>query len=159
MKKVIKSLYGSIALHKSYCPKCKKYSFIQDNKLACCDYLISELPNYEFIKRESEGETFRSIIPLKVRKEVLQKQENKCIYCDINLINGYIWNVKRSRYQKVKIHFDHFISWNYSRNNEEQNIVASCDICNHIKYDKYFPDIISAREYILEKRQNEYLNY
>jgi len=151
MRKIIKSLYGNIALLKAYCPFCKAYSFIIDGCFVCCERKYEDIPINEIKKREIVGETERSYIPLKVKKEILESQEHKCIYCNCNL-SGHIWDTRNSKFIKVKIHYDHFVSWNYSQDSHPSNLVASCHICNLIKSDKYFKDIISARDFILNTR-------
>lgn len=154
MAKIIKALYGSIALLKAYCPFCRAYSFIQDGKFLCCDAKYRDIPTKEVIKRESEGEYKRSRIPYKIKKRVLARQENKCIYCGCEL-EGYIWSEKKAKFIKSKLHFDHFVPWTYSRDNAEDNFVASCSRCNLKKSDKYFKDVISAREYILNVKADK----
>jgi len=152
---IIKSLYGSVAILKGYCPKCRHYSFVIDGLLKCCNTPFDEtLIQKERIKREIEGESERSRIPEKVKKQILERQGNRCIYCDCAL-DDYVWNSKRTKYEKIKIHFDHFVAWDYSRDNKEYNIYASCHICNLIKSDKYFYDLTSAREYILSERKKK----
>jgi 5-methylcytosine-specific restriction endonuclease McrA len=126
-------------------------SFIINGEFSCCNALVSEIYKKEKIKREVEGENRRSKIPLKTKKSILKEQDNKCIYCG-KVLEGYVWDEKRSKFRKIKIHFDHFISWKYSQDNHKDNLYASCDICNNIKSDKYFYNLISAKEYINEQR-------
>jgi len=155
MSKIIqKSIYGSVAILKAYCKKCEQTSFVVDGRYTCCGELLVKIPEKERIKREVEGEIRRSNISLKVKQEILEEQENKCIYCE-NILNELWWNKKKSKYIKLRIHYDHFVSWNYSRDNHKYNIFASCHICNSIKSDKYFADLISAREFINEERKKK----
>lgn len=122
--------------------------------MVCCDTPFKDIPEREVIKREIEGENRRSNIPYKVKREIKESQNNRCIYCDIDL-TSIVFNEKRNKMVKIKTHYDHFVSWNYSRDNQKQNIYVSCHICNGIKSDKYFSDLISAREYILTIRKQK----
>ena len=151
-KSITKSYYGDVVLLKGYCKECKTKSFIIDGEFQCCDSKVSELHDKEIKKREIEGESKRSRIKKKVRLEILEKQNNKCIYCE-NDFDTPFWHDKKKRYIKIRVHFDHFISWNYSRDNQKNNLYAACHICNGIKSDKFFYNLISAKEYINERRR------
>lgn len=153
-KIITKSMYGNVALLKGYCNNCKNEAFIIDGEFSCCGTNPHEQFNKQRIKREIEGENVRTRISSKIKIKILEQQNNKCIYCEKEL-DGYVWDNKRSKYRKIVIHFDHFISWNYSRDNKENNLYASCNICNQIKSDKHFYNLISAKEYINEKRKEK----
>jgi len=153
MSKIIqKSLYGSVAILKGYCKNCKETSFIINGEYQCCLEPVVKNIEKEITKRECIGENDRSIIPKKIKDEILEQQNFKCIYCEHNLLKPR-WDAKRSKYFKHRIHFDHFVSWSYSRDNHKTNLYASCPLCNHLKSNKYFYDLISAREYLNEKRK------
>ena len=153
-KRITKSLYGSVALLKGYCKSCQSNAFIIDGKFNCCDEEVIEQVETHKIKREIEGESERSHIPLKLKQEILLKQESRCIYCEKKL-EGFYWSNSSSKFVRLRIHFDHFVSWKYSRDNHKNNLYASCNICNQIKSDKYFYDLISAKEYINAKRKEK----
>jgi len=153
-KKIIKSIYGSVALLKGYCKKCKEYSFIIDGEYQCCNALSGEIYKKEIKKRESIGESRRSYISQKMKRDILESQNSKCIYCEKKL-EEYFWHNLKGKHVKLRIHFDHFVSWNYSRDNHRNNIYASCHLCNGIKSDKYFYDLISAKEFINERRKEK----
>lgn len=152
MQKIKKSFYGKIVILQAYCAHCKGYSFLQDGFLSCCGQELQDIPSRETLKREIEGEKRRSRIPTKIKKQILEEQNNKCIYCGIELGES-AW--VRGKLRRSKIHFDHFVSWNYSQDNSKYNLVASCDLCNLIKSDLYFVDVVSARQYILSKRHSK----
>ena len=152
METATKVLYGSKTMIRMYCSKCKTNAFVIDGILQCCDSEIEMPDTIEKEKRESTGEQYRSRIPAKIKKAILESQNNKCIYCNSDL-DGWVLNNKKNKYIKIRTHFDHFICWNYSRDNHQYNLVASCHICNGIKSDKCFYDIISTKDYINEKRR------
>jgi 5-methylcytosine-specific restriction endonuclease McrA len=155
-KSITKALYGSVALLRAYCPNCRRWTFLIDGVMQCCDQKYDLLVEREKIKRMSQSESERSMLPLKLRKEVLKSQDYKCIYCEADLQNNLVWDSKKSKYVNQKIHYDHFIAWIHTGDNHKQNIVASCNFCNQIKSDKYFYNLISARDYILEQRKKRY---
>ena len=152
-KETEKVLYGSVAILRAYCNDCDTEAFIISGLLQCCDrpYKIPEKIN---LQREIEGKHKRGYIPAKVKRKILKQQKNKCIYCGEDL-DGFIHNKKKDRVVELRTHFDHFVSWNYSRNDGKSNLVASCQICNGIKSDHYFQNITCARKYILERRKEK----
>lgn len=150
-RKVVKSLYGKIALLKGYCKHCGKLAFIIQEELQCCGRPLGVMPIHERIKRESETDLKRGAIPAKLKREILEQQDNKCIFCDSSF-GSLAWNDKRKKYIKLKIHYDHFVPWVYSGDNSGPNISASCHICNSLKSDNHFYDLISAKEYLNAKR-------
>jgi len=152
---VTKTFYGSQVMLKAYCKECEMDAFIVDGKLQCCDKKI-EIPPEVKLSREFDGSQKRHQISRKIKNQILKKQENKCIYCKCDL-DGWIFNKKRQEYTPVKIHYDHFISWNYSRNDQENNLVAACHVCNFIKSDLYFRDFVSTRDHILKKRAEKWV--
>lgn len=155
MKKTItKSYYGSCCIPKGYCENCKNTVFIIDKHYTCCGQPFIDNAVKEKKQRVCNTEYTRSYITKKIKFEVLQEQDNRCIYCDMLLSNN-AWNNKTCKYTKLQIHYDHFEPWIYSGNNNKYNLYASCHICNLIKSDKHFINLISAREYINEKRKTK----
>lgn len=150
---LIKSHYGNVVLPKGYCNFCKDYAFIINNELSCCGRRPSSFSK-EKSKRECLSESTRSVIPKKIKAQILDQQDNRCVYCNCTL-DGYIWHPKRLKQVKIRVHYDHFVPWVYSGDNHKNNIYASCNICNQIKSDKHFKDVISAREYILDERKQK----
>jgi len=145
-KNSIISLYGNVAIIKGYCPVCKGYAFIRNGKLLCCDYALDAKPDK--YKRESIPEQRRHLPPLKFRLEQLEKQENRCFYC-----NRHFGNVvyKKNKTIKLRTHWDHKIPYALSQNNEIYNFVAACHICNAMKYSKVFQTKDEAQVYLTLK--------
>ena len=83
-----------------------------------------------------------------------QKTAYEIYQCDwsSDVCSSDLWNDKRKKYIKLKIHYDHFVPWVYSGDNSGPNISASCHICNSLKSDNHFYDLISAKEYLNAKR-------
>lgn len=59
--------------------------------------------------------------------------------------------------RKITIQYDHVVPWVFSNNDDLDNFVAACNVCNMIKNDRIFPTIDKLREWILWKRED--MNY
>ena len=66
-KKAYIGLYGSVAIEKEYCERCKGYAFIIDAKLACCNKKRGDVSNK--YKREIEGEKRRRRPSMNARRK------------------------------------------------------------------------------------------
>jgi 5-methylcytosine-specific restriction endonuclease McrA len=151
MQKIIKSIYGNIALYKMFCLDCKDYAFIIDEKFTCCGKHIPKVEK-EIIKREVEPINRRkNKFSLELKKIILEEQKYCCLYCERPL-GSYV--KKHGKIIKLFTRFDHYIPFSYSQNNFKYNFVAACQICNSIKSDLYFPTLEEARVYILNKQKN-----
>ena len=78
--------------------------------------------------RAKQGEravarTKRPRIPDPVRRRVMARQGNKCMYCGIDLL----------RINTVRRHIDHVIPLEHGGPNEESNYQALCNVCNSRK--------------------------
>ena len=92
--------------------------------------------------------TKRKTIPRELRVSLLEKQGNKCIYCDNPFGTLYYKNYKIS---KLTVHADHQTPFSYLQSNPDNNWVLACNVCNHWKYNKTFEDIESCRNYLIYK--------
>jgi len=79
----------------------------------------------------------------KLKKQVLEEQGFRCIYCGCNL---FPLSLKKPV-------FDHFVPWAFTANTSKENLIASCQECNSIKTDRCFKDLKEAREYILPRKK------
>jgi hypothetical protein len=140
-------LYGNVAIQKAYCKDCGCSAFIIDGRHACCGEVFDgEAKRY---KRECTPEPKRRKPSPKECAEVIDLQEGRCIYCEMQF-GGYA--LREGRAIKLKVVFDHFVPYSFTQNNYAYNFVASCHICNGIKSDKCFPDLEEARAYICNRR-------
>ena len=144
------AIYGNTTILKGYCNDCNSIAFIKKGILQCCEKSTDDLP--KGFKVESEAQPKRKIPPLEYRKNKLEEQNNKCFYCEIPF--GEIC-YKNEKPIKLKINWDHFVPFDYGYNNGSTNFVASCQICNGIKADKFFDTVESARSYVIAIRQNK----
>lgn len=154
----IKSIYGKVILFKLHCKHCKRISIMIDNEFQCCGRKNNDILDKEIIKREIEGEKTRSYISKEIKKEILLNQNGKCIYCDISFKDSFYYNKNKTKIFKIKIHYDHFTPWVYSKNNEKSNLYASCNICNSLKGCKHFNSLEQAIEYLKIKRERKNIN-
>ena len=153
-KQLIKAQYGKVKLLRARCEECDQIALIIDGRFTCCD---NKPPKFteEIEKRMIPGVNKRERILDRTKKEILLKQDYKCIYCNCNLDNAWFISNKIDFPRKIRIHFDHFIPWNYTRSSYKDELFASCHICNGIKSNKHFKDIEEAKEYILDRRDTK----
>lgn len=147
------ALYGNIAIPRAYCSKCKIFALVRQEKLQCCDALFVEQPTrWKQIVAPAE---IRRLPPLNARKTQLERQENRCLYCEREFGTYVFRNVRAIR---LRTTWDHVVPFAYSQNNNDTNFVAACQICNGIKADHVFQDLDAARLYVTDKRrQREYI--
>ena len=139
-------LYGGIAIHRMVCPACGGTALVIDGRSACCNEKLPT-PTHETHHRESSGASVRDIPKCAERAAILEEQDHRCVYCQ-RLFGSYVFRSTDPKPRQLKIHWDHFVAWSQSLNNQSSNFVAACQLCNGLKSDKFFIDIVSAREYI-----------
>ena len=152
---VVRSIYGSVAINKMYCPRCKDEAFIINGCFSCCDMPVEESKRErKLIKKQVSKSYFvRQYIPKKIKLEILEKQEYKCIYCECDLRYSYIQ--RKKKVVRIKIHFDHFCPFRFNADNHKTNLVAACHVCNGIKSTKHFESIEKAREHIMKRHEKK----
>mgnify|MGYP000512239202 CR=1 FL=1 len=140
------ALYGNTQLIRAYCKDCNQFSFVIDSLLQCCEKEHTESPTH--IKRMTETDFRRKLPPLNQRKQVLEAQNNQCIYCERTL-NQKTW--KGSQWVRLRVHWDHWVPFIYSQNNSIHNFVASCHLCNSLKGTLIFDDLDKAKIYLNQR--------
>ena len=146
MSKKHYAIYGNTVLNRGYCPKCKGMSLIVDGILQCCDTEFKGEDTHQ-MKVMSEASHKRKRPPLNEQKEILARQDSKCLYCDI-IFGTPLWRTKTKKIVFTKCCFDHFVPFSYSYNNKKVNFVAACHICNGIKSNKMFNTIQDVSDYV-----------
>jgi len=143
-------LYGSIKIPKSYCQKCLCYSFVIEGKIACCGADCHPMPL--FFKRESFPPYERRALSKEEKTRKLIMQGYRCFWC-----RRAFWSIVklRKREIKLKIHWDHLIPWVYNQNNQIDNYVAACHICNLWKQAMVFSSIEAGKVYLGGKWDEE----
>ena len=150
MSNVIKC-YGNIKIPSHYCPDCKRTAFVIDNELQCCGKKLEE-QIYTKFQRISEDVNKRKPLSEKNKKLILDLQNYSCFYC----LTPFNFEVKRNgKVIKLKIEFDHQVPYSFLNNNDTDNIVASCNVCNRIKSNFCFQTTDEARIYIQNIRESK----
>ena len=142
------ALYGNIALERGYCKECDTTAFVRNGKLACCGAEFSKVPDKYY--RVSGSPQGRKTPPAAEKRRILEEQENKCFYCDVEF-DSLRW--RNGRAIRIKLHWDHKLPYAYSQNNHTSNFVAACHVCNGIKSDKVFQTVEEAQIYLQDKRK------
>ena len=150
MKAHVIALYGSVALERGYCKRCKGMAIIKGGVLQCCDSPVVDLPTR--FERISEP-LHRRKSPTKAGKDrILDKQENRCFYCGVAFGS---FRFRNGLPFIVKVNWDHQLPFIYSQNNDNENFVASCSVCNGIKSSHIFQTVEEAQVYIADKRKQK----
>lgn len=141
------ALYGNITLKRAYCSKCKQQAFIIEDKYSCCER--KAYFNSKRTKRMSLTHDIRKAPSELQKKEILDSQNHKCLYCENRFGAMY---VRDGITKALKIEFDHLIPYSFSANNYIYNFVAACNVCNGLKSSLMFQTLDEAKIYI----QNEW---
>lgn len=139
-------IYGQVSIQSDYCQKCEIYAFIVRGRMTCCGSIA---PKQEWQRLKIEVDTSnnkRARVPAWLRREILDKQNNKCCYCDADFDS---WRRIDGKIRQVRIHWDHFVPFSYNGNNH--SIVAACAECNLAKRAMHFATIEEARQCLAVK--------
>ncbi len=137
------ALFGNVAMQREYCVHCRQYAFVSDGKLACCSSPTEFESNRT--KRMSAAQDVRKRPSPEERRQILEMQENRGLYC-LRLFNIPV--IRKEKLLWLKVTWDHWIPYSYGQNNYPYNFVAACQICNGIKSNLMFVSIEAARVYI-----------
>ena len=154
-KKSYISQYGKISIPREKCPECGEFSFVIDNVIQCFGILLKKTLKVEGVKMECAASDTR-FIPKKIKEYILKLQQHCCAYCDMPF--GFIVYRKGKRI-KLKIHYDHFVPFDYCRDSSKTNIIASCQVCNSLKSCMVFNTIDECRIYLQHKREQKGYNF
>lgn len=147
------AVYGTTKMLRGYCPVCKAMALIVGDEYQCCDTKIPRDFNGldKSPKRMVEAEQVRRRPSKQAIRTMLEKQENKCAYCEIAFGTPFI-HPRTGKLRLTKVCYDHFIPYAYSQDNRDINFVCACSACNGIKSDKIFKTIEEARDYVRYRR-------
>lgn len=141
------ALYGNVAIERRYCEDCLQMTLCTKGKRLCCGQTSRTSPQrYE---RMSEPEGRRRNPPKWAQKDRLEKQQNRCFWCDVEFGSVVLRDGKPIQ---LRIAWDHYIPYSFSQDNDAVNFVASCHICNGIKSDRCFGTVDEAKAYIAQRR-------
>lgn len=147
-------VYGSVQLEKAYCSKCKTTAFIIDSRLQCCDAEVENTKEYIPVKYISEARNKRKPITLNTKEIILDLQDHKCFYCRRKFNTPYTTKGKNNiKYTTAVI--DHVVPFCYCQSTNH-NLVAACNLCNSLKSDKIFSDLIQIMIWAREQVDKRY---
>lgn len=154
MKNTI-NCFGAVKIPTAYCNRCKQNSFVIDNMLQCCNGKLDNI-TYQSFKRISTDINKRKPVSESLKNLILEEQEYCCFYC---LVPFSFQVQKNNKIIKRKIEFDHLVPFSYLNNNNKENLVASCNICNHLKSSMCFQTTEEARIYLQQERESKGYNF
>lgn len=149
------AIYGSTKIKRDYCNDCKCYAFVIDNTIQCClkPHNTIKKTNY---KRMILSEGKKKQPPANLKREIIKRQDNKCLYCGIKFGDIYY---KKDKPNIAKIHYDHLVPFAYLNSNPYNNWIGACNICNSIKGSKMFETIEEVKSYVKYIRGKKQIYY
>lgn len=145
--------YGNVGLPRVVCPKCKRWCIVLRGKTPCCLAPIAYDSTPPLMKRSASPPQERRQLKVSQKREMLADQNYQCAYC----LQPFWSIVTRNTYEEIllTVELDHCVPFDYNQDNRVDNIVASCQICNSIKYNFHFRDMNQAREYLRATRKDK----
>lgn len=147
--------YGSVALERDYCSKCKRTALVIDNRLQCCDSIVSSSVDQIPVYQMSESRSKRNKVKDSTRELIIEFQDRKCFYCRKKFGSKYF--KKSDRTKKVSMTkpvLDHIYPY-IAGGGSDHNLVASCNLCNSVKSSKTFNNLLEitqfTKSYLQEK--------
>lgn len=89
------------------------------------------------------------------KRTQLLKQGHRCFYCGTKFGE---WFMRKTKLCRITPVWDHVLPFIYSFNNNSENFVAACQLCNSIKGPKVFDSITEAKEYVIKRRAEKGLS-
>ena len=94
--------------------------------------------------------TMSRLFTTKQIERAVGRADHRCPYCDLPY--GTVV-MRRGRGEVVQTPTgDHFVPHAWSRQVDEGNLVACCQVCNQLKNDLIFPTVAEAWRYISQRR-------
>jgi hypothetical protein len=85
------------------------------------------------------------------QRQILAKQNDRCMYCDLPFGTEILRQGRRGRLVTLRINWDHFVPYSWCATNPNDNWVAACHVCNGLKGPRRFETVGEARRYITNK--------
>ena len=137
------AVFGNIAIPRQYCGECKSMALVVDSALQCCNQPVVVVG--EKWKRESLRVAGRRLPSARKRREQIEAQGDRCLYCDRRFDT---WVTRKAQVIRLRVCWDHVLPFAYGRDNRDINFVAACQVCNGFKSDLMFADLDAARIYV-----------
>ena len=148
MKKLI---CGSVILFQEVCPLCKETNLSANHTFECnCGnrYKEQSIKSTKYIAVKNKRSNVQ-----RFGKILRDMQNNHCYWCDREFDSAYLKQNKRGEYvtKTLKLHIDHKIPYAYTKNDNPDNLCASCIICNHFKHDHCFDNEDDCVDFLKHK--------
>lgn len=139
-----KAIYGNVELERMYCKECQSMTFVIDEIKSCCGELaVKKIGKHiEYIINPRDK---RKRLSKAEKEEILNVQDGNCFYCGNKFGSLY---TRGSYIGTLTVHWDHVVPFSFSRNNNQENIVASCNVCNLYKSNRMFDNVEELRKYL-----------
>lgn len=144
------AIYGNTKIVRGYCYRCSRYALVVGGLLQCCDRQVEAEPTK--IRRMSQPEAVRRTPSASAKRQILESQDYRCLYCDVSL-DGYVFY--RSEMRRVRTTWDHMMPYAHSLNNHDVNFAATCQFCNAWKSSLIFKTVEEVRIYVAAKWEAE----
>lgn len=149
------AIYGKLKMFRVYCEECKGMTLVLDDKKLCCDMPAPK----KSIKQEEiivSPDGRRKKPSLKRQKEILEKQDNKCLYCNNKFGTAYF---RDGKLKLTKLHWEHLVPFSYTQRSSDKDFIASCNVCNLIKSDKVFETVEEVFHYVRYNRKKKGIDF
>ena len=146
-----KHTIGKIVLYRERCPVCNEWCLSGDRQeFECCCGIFTPNTNID-IQKVILAPSKRKPNSAKVKKEISDKQNGKCYWCN-RKFDSIIY--KNNKIIKLSICLDHVIPYSYCCHNGKFNLVGACNVCNLFKNSKMFNSDKECRDYLLDRWAN-----
>lgn len=139
-------LYGNVSMPREWCERCQGFAFVLDGHLACCGCASVEPPRR--FKRMSIPEFIRKQPSAVAQQRLLEEFGFSCAYCERPFGSQYM---KDGKLLTLRLNWDHHVPYAYSANNNDENFLPACNVCNAWKSALVFQTVDEARVYLVNK--------
>ncbi len=95
----------------------------------------------------------RKLPSVKFQDRQLTIQNGRCFWC---FLPFDVWISRRGRDPVfLRWVWDHVEPYSWAQRQDDANFVASCQVCNGLKWNFMFPDEDSCRAYLLKRRKDK----
>ena len=146
---MLKIKVGKVTLAKWDCPFCGEENLTGYDSLVCqnrgCNARFDA--NFKRTRVISRSERRRPVSRVTASR-LAESQNNRCFWCE-NEFGEYV--MKQGVVRRLDVVVDHVLPWTYSLNHGEENLVASCQICNGWKSSLVFETEDDCRGFLKRK--------
>ena len=144
-------LFGNVSIPRAYCDECEVQSLIVHGHYNCCGRPVGHLVIKRYM-RVSTPEYVRRGPKRKVKKIILNQQEDRCFYC------GVLFGTEGFRHAtpiRISHQWDHQLPFSLTQNNQAENFAAACHVCNGLKGSMVFQTLEEAQVWLALRRKDK----